>query len=72
MTKPFKIVSQREETLPRRWYGSNYIAAVADNLRCPHCTAMVHPSDVQFDDVRTVSLICRGCHRDLFRVELCV
>jgi hypothetical protein len=61
--------------LPRRWCGDRFIAAIADGVRCPHCCSTMRPSDiiVEFnddDDVNAISVVCRGCHRDFFHVEI--
>jgi hypothetical protein len=58
------------ETRPlRKWIDRDFVAALADDMSCPHCGKRLSPSFFRRPTPRDFDLICGHCHSDILRIE---
>jgi hypothetical protein len=62
---PIPAVAKATTAYP---HPGGYTVWLAGGLLCPHCSRKLRASDVDLDR-HGGTLICRGCHADVARVE---
>jgi hypothetical protein len=51
--------------------GEGFEARMAEGVPCPCCGRDLRPSDTVVDaETASTMIICGGCHRDIFRVDI--
>jgi hypothetical protein len=53
---------------PSTAYPLDYVVWLIDGLFCPRCGRELRATDIDLDRL-SETLICRGCHADIARVE---